>query len=187
MEVRSKAENRSRAIAEELQHLGAHVCARLGPEVTHVVYREGCRRTAQWAERHQIPLVSVRWIQACKQAHKVLSSADFPALSEDLSHEGSPNALNARRRMRSMQPKSLEEDLKLSSERKRRNTRRNARRNELRRKVVEAEEVLRSFENDSNTSKPDNYFADPCIYVAKTPPSMREFAERRERRRKKRS
>lgn len=182
MEVRSQAENRSRAIAQELRDLGVTVSDRLGPNITHIVYRQGCRRTAQWAERHDVPLVSVSWIQACKQSQKLLPTDQFPV--EAAVPEGSSPGLYARRRMRSMQPKSLEEDLKLSSERKRRAARRNCRRNELRRRAAEAEERLWSCENDAKevNTRPDSYFTDPCIYVAKTPPSMKEFVERRGRR-----
>lgn len=62
VEVRSGNDNRSAAIAQELRHLGARVEPTFTDAVTHVVFKEGLRRTWIKALKRKVHLVSVSWI-----------------------------------------------------------------------------------------------------------------------------
>ena len=62
VEVRSKCENRSNVIAEELRKLGAQINDKLNVNVTHVVFKDGTNRTWERAKKLDIPLVSVLWV-----------------------------------------------------------------------------------------------------------------------------
>lgn len=62
VEVRSKCENRSKVIAEELRKLGADINEKLNVNVTHVVFKDGTNRTWERAKKLNIPLVSVLWV-----------------------------------------------------------------------------------------------------------------------------
>ena len=62
VEVRSSNDNRSAAIAHELSQLGAKVETTFSDEVTHVVYKEGLKRTWNRATKRGVPMVSVSWI-----------------------------------------------------------------------------------------------------------------------------
>ena len=63
VEVRSSNDNRSAAISQQLELLGAMTVTSLTPEVTHVVFKEGLKRTWNTAMRRNIPIVSVSWLE----------------------------------------------------------------------------------------------------------------------------
>ena len=62
VEVRSSNDNRSAAIAHELTQLGARVVSTFSDDVTHVVYKEGLKRTWNRANKRGVPMVSVSWL-----------------------------------------------------------------------------------------------------------------------------
>ena len=65
VDVRSGSENRSLAIACELTRLGATVLDRFTEGVTHVVFKDGHKRTLNMARRREgrVKLVSVLWVE----------------------------------------------------------------------------------------------------------------------------
>ena len=80
VEVRSKNENRSSAVRHELQQLGAQVVDKLGPEVTHVIWKEGKPSTRDRAKKRNIPVVNVLWVDSCKQNGELVSESLFPVV-----------------------------------------------------------------------------------------------------------
>lgn len=65
VEVRSTNDNRSKAICRELVHmvqLGAVVAKTFTDDVTHVVLKEGSKRTINKATKKGVHLVSVLWV-----------------------------------------------------------------------------------------------------------------------------
>jgi len=63
VDVRSESDNRSRAVGYELQQLGATVVDKFSESVTHLVYKDGKKRTLDMALRRKIHLVSVLWVE----------------------------------------------------------------------------------------------------------------------------
>ena len=77
VEVRSNHENRSNAVCHELRQLGAEVVDKLGPEVTHVIWKEGKPSTKERAKKRGIPVVSVLWLASCKQKREHVAEDIF--------------------------------------------------------------------------------------------------------------
>ena len=63
VEVRSSNDNRSAVICRQLEQLGATTVSCLSGDVTHVVFKEGLKRTWNTATRRNIPIVSVSWLE----------------------------------------------------------------------------------------------------------------------------
>lgn len=47
-------------------------------KVTHIVFRDGYRKTYDKAIERNIPLVSARWVEYSRMAGKMLNPADYP-------------------------------------------------------------------------------------------------------------
>jgi microcephalin len=62
VEVRTANDNRSAAVKLVLERMGAIVEDTFTSNVTHVVFKEGKKRTVDKAHKHGIPLVSVLWV-----------------------------------------------------------------------------------------------------------------------------
>ncbi|XP_038047413.1 microcephalin-like isoform X3 [Patiria miniata] len=114
VEVRTKMENRSNSVCKQLERLGAVVVKKFTNDepVTHVVWKDGKKSTKDKAIKRGIHLVSVLWVDSCKQNQRRAEESLFPVTdcNED-------TAIVIPRRMKSMQPKSFEEDLESSTER----------------------------------------------------------------------
>jgi hypothetical protein len=63
VEVRSGNENRSRAVSRELLNLGAEIEHFFSDRVTHVVFKDGQKRTYDRAVKLGRHLVSVLWVE----------------------------------------------------------------------------------------------------------------------------
>jgi len=62
VDVRTECDNRSRAIESVLRQLGAAVSFKLSKDVTHVVFKDGKKRTRDVALRRRLHFVSVLWL-----------------------------------------------------------------------------------------------------------------------------
>lgn len=62
VDVRTECDNRSRAVEAVLRQLGAEVSSKISKDVTHVVFKDGKKRTRDMASRRQLHLVSVLWV-----------------------------------------------------------------------------------------------------------------------------
>ncbi|XP_078610440.1 microcephalin-like isoform X1 [Branchiostoma floridae x Branchiostoma japonicum] len=113
-------ENRSKAVAKQLELLGAQVEPKLSREVTHVVFKDGRKSTLDKATKKGIHLVSVLWVESCRKKQVHVNEGLFPISRPD---EGNTPVLTRIRRYRSMQPKSFEEELAGSAERVRKRRR----------------------------------------------------------------
>ena len=89
VEVRSKNENRSSAVRHELLQLGAQVVNKLGPDVTHVIWKEGKPSTKDRAKKRGVHVVTVLWVASCKQNEEHVSEVLFPVL-DNKENEGTP-------------------------------------------------------------------------------------------------
>ncbi len=63
VEVRTGADNRSKAIVSKLRQLGASVEGKLCDKVTHVIWKDGKKSTVDRARKRGIPVVTVLWVE----------------------------------------------------------------------------------------------------------------------------
>ena len=82
--MRSKSENRSNAVSHELRQLGATVVNKLGPEVTHVIWKEGRPSTRDRARKRGAHVVSVLWVASCKQNDSHVDEQLFHVSGQDV-------------------------------------------------------------------------------------------------------
>ncbi|XP_060083264.1 microcephalin-like [Ylistrum balloti] len=115
VEVRSTNDNRTKAICKELENLGAMIKKTFTDDVTHVVYKEGCKRTRTKAQKRGVYLVSVLWVDSCKQNQEHVSERLYPATLPD--DKSTPILLTKLKKMKSMQPRDFDEDVANSAER----------------------------------------------------------------------
>ena len=106
VDVRTECDNRSSAVESVLRQLGAEVSTKLSKEVTHVIYKDGKKRTRDVALRQQLHFMSVLWLVKFKEMCARVSESDYPVAPP--SH--TPLPYGRYKRYRSMQPKSIEED-----------------------------------------------------------------------------
>jgi len=62
VDVRTECDNRSRAVECVLRQLGAEVSSKLSKDVTHVIFKDGKKRTRDVALRRRLHFVSVLWL-----------------------------------------------------------------------------------------------------------------------------
>ena len=111
VEVRSKNENRSDVVIDQLLALGALVVPRLINRCTHVVFKEGSLTTYNKAKKMNVVLVSVNWIEACKKEKVKVAEHLYPPMNQE--KYDSPGLFPKLRKTKSLQPKSDEEFSKL--------------------------------------------------------------------------
>ncbi|XP_073482750.1 microcephalin [Aquarana catesbeiana] len=98
----SRTENYSQSFTEQLLNLGAKVTKRLNKQVTHVVFKDGSESTWDKAVKSGVKLVSVLWVDKCREAASHVDESLFPALNPN---EGLPHLMKKKRKC--MQPKDL--------------------------------------------------------------------------------
>ncbi|ESO03430.1 hypothetical protein HELRODRAFT_173726 [Helobdella robusta] len=87
VDVHALKHNYSSTFATELIELGANVSKRMTPDVTHVVFKDGSRRTVKAAMRRNLPLVNTVWVDNCRKKHRredeMLYLARIPPKKDD--------------------------------------------------------------------------------------------------------
>jgi len=78
VEVISGQDDCSGGIKRVLKALGATVNERLLKNTTHVIFKNGRLSTYQKARKMNVPIVSILWVEACKQHLIVAHPGDFP-------------------------------------------------------------------------------------------------------------
>jgi len=111
VEVRSKNENRSDVVIDQLVALGASVVPRIGTKCTHVLFKEGSLATYNKAKKLGLFIVSVNWLEACKISKIMVSESLYPTMNQD--KYDSPGLFPKLRKTKSLQPKSDEEFSKM--------------------------------------------------------------------------
>ncbi|XP_071965258.1 microcephalin-like [Antedon mediterranea] len=112
VEVRCGFENRSKAVSKQLELLGANISNRLTKEVTHVIWKDGKPSTYERAVKWGIHILSVLWVDSCRQNQQHVAESLFQVKTGD---DGSP-IIGRLKRLKSMQPKLIEDQIKKSSE-----------------------------------------------------------------------
>lgn len=115
IEARSNTENRFEGISKQMEMLGATVVKKFTPEVTHVIFKDGKKTTREKAIKKGIHLVSVLWVESCRQSGKRVSEDLFPVVEPE--QAVTPLMVGRLKRTKSMQPKAFEEDVQNSADR----------------------------------------------------------------------
>ncbi|XP_023216979.1 microcephalin-like isoform X2 [Centruroides sculpturatus] len=79
VEVRSGRENRSKVVENRLQQMGAKIVPRIRKSTTHVIFKEGRKSTRDIAVKKGIHLVSVLWVESCRQRKCHVPESEYPA------------------------------------------------------------------------------------------------------------
>ncbi|VDH90459.1 microcephalin [Mytilus galloprovincialis] len=174
VEVRSTNDNRSDAIRKELEQLGATVTKKFTEDVTHVIFKEGSKRTKTKAAKNKCHLVSVLWVDSCKQYQEHVSERLYPAVLPT-TNKGTPLFLAKLKKAKSMQPSNFEEEVANSAERC------NKRKKQLVEKLQSSECTPQNSPNlgrilvqETQPRTPIDINTPIRLLIPDTPPSMRE-------------
>ncbi|XP_052256971.1 uncharacterized protein LOC127862060 [Dreissena polymorpha] len=176
-EVRTGNDNRSESVRRELEQLGATVVRKFEDNVTHVVFKEGSKRTLNKATKKGVHLVSVLWVENCKLNQERVSERMYPAVVPHL--KGTPLLMTKLKKAKSMQPLDFEEELANSTER----LKRKRKKLEAISKYLSSQDQTPSSARRSNVlvmdtqprSSEEGFVLTPIrLTIPDTPPSMRE-------------
>jgi len=109
VDVRTDSDNRSKSIENEVEKLGATVVSHFSKKVTHLIFKDGSKPIYDKAKRAGIPIVSYLWVVACKENGEIVAVTDYPAISS----QDYDSPYFKWRKTKSMQPKELDEELKI--------------------------------------------------------------------------
>ncbi|XP_074035088.1 microcephalin [Leptinotarsa decemlineata] len=84
IDIKSKEGDRSSGVKAILRSMGATIAEHFNREVTHVIFKDGSFSTYQKANLLNIHLVSVLWIEACRNSRMKVAEKKFPALGTDV-------------------------------------------------------------------------------------------------------
>nr|XP_015218719.1 PREDICTED: microcephalin isoform X1 [Lepisosteus oculatus]XP_015218720.1 PREDICTED: microcephalin isoform X1 [Lepisosteus oculatus]XP_015218721.1 PREDICTED: microcephalin isoform X1 [Lepisosteus oculatus]XP_015218722.1 PREDICTED: microcephalin isoform X1 [Lepisosteus oculatus] len=79
----SKNENYSKTFALQLMDMGAVVTKTFNKQVTHVVFKDGHQKTWQKAKKTGVKLVSVLWVESCKESGQRADESLYPAVWDE--------------------------------------------------------------------------------------------------------
>ncbi|XP_067388129.1 microcephalin isoform X2 [Emydura macquarii macquarii] len=99
----NRTENYSKTFAQQLLDMGAKVSKTFNKQVTHVVFKEGHLATWKKAQKTGVKLVSVLWVEKCREAGAHVDESLFPAI---YTNEGLPLLI---KKHKCMQPKDFVE------------------------------------------------------------------------------
>jgi len=113
VDFRAENENRSNVIKNVARELGAAIADKLGPGVTHVIFKDGSRINYQKAKKSGLPILSAGWLEESKKEGRKMPECQFPSVS--LEKYDTPGLFPKAKKMKSMQPKTLDEDFEAVS------------------------------------------------------------------------
>eukprot|EP00124_Ichthyophonus_hoferi_P001746 Ihof_evm8s100 gene=Ihof_evmTU8s100 len=79
VEIGPASSDASKAVGAEMKKMGAKIAKRFSTDVTHVVFKEGKCATYDKAMARGLHLVSVLWVDGCKQSGVRVNEKDFAA------------------------------------------------------------------------------------------------------------
>jgi len=113
VDFRTGHENLGKAIETKALELGATISGKLATDVTHVIFKDGSLANYRRAKRVGAHIVSAKWLEDSREHGKKMAESEYPTVSRD-KYE-SPGLFPKLRKLKSMQPKSLEEDFQAAS------------------------------------------------------------------------
>ncbi|KAM8809950.1 microcephalin [Eudromia elegans] len=97
----NRTENYSKTFEQQLLDMGAKVSKTFNKHVTHVVFKEGRLATWRKAKKTGVKIVSILWVEKCRETGEHVDESLFPAVC---TNEGLPLPV---RKHKCMQPKDF--------------------------------------------------------------------------------
>ncbi|KAM4693700.1 microcephalin [Discoglossus pictus] len=91
----NRTENYSKTFSQQLLNLGAKVSKTFNKQVTHVVFKDGNKGTWDKAVKTGVRLVSVLWVEKCREAEDHVDESLFPAIN---TNDGLPQIVKKKRK-----------------------------------------------------------------------------------------
>ena len=107
VEVRTGSENRSACVISRLESMGANISENLTSRCTHLIFKDGSLSIYNKAKKLGIHIVSVTWIEACRNDGTRLPEANYPC--SNVERYENPGLFPKLRKAKSMQPKDPDE------------------------------------------------------------------------------
>uniref|UniRef100_A0ABM5GGE8 Microcephalin n=1 Tax=Pogona vitticeps TaxID=103695 RepID=A0ABM5GGE8_9SAUR len=99
----SRTENYSKVFSQQLLDMGAKVSKTFNKQVTHVIFKDGLSSTWNRAKKAGVKLVSVLWVEKCREVGAHVDESVYPAKN---AIEGLPHFI---KKHKCMQPKDFME------------------------------------------------------------------------------
>ncbi|CAJ0967147.1 unnamed protein product, partial [Ranitomeya imitator] len=77
----NRTENYSKMFSQQLLNLGAKVSKTFNKQVTHVIYKDGSQSTWDKAVKNKVHLVSVLWVDKCRETSEHVEESGYPAIN----------------------------------------------------------------------------------------------------------
>ncbi|XP_073531497.1 microcephalin [Phyllobates terribilis] len=77
----NRTENYSKMFSQQLLNLGAKVSKTFHKQVTHVIYKDGSQNTWDKAVKNKVQLVSVLWVDKCRETSVRVEESGYPAIN----------------------------------------------------------------------------------------------------------
>ncbi|NWX27334.1 MCPH1 protein, partial [Notiomystis cincta] len=170
----NRTENYSKTFEQQLLDMGAKVSKTLNKHVTHVVFKDGRLTTWKKAQKMGVKIVSVLWVEKCRETGVHVDESLFPAVD---TNEG---LLIPIKKHKCMQPKDYVEKTPENNRKLQRRLDQMAKELALQKTSVNAETdvpVLLFEDNGSLIYSPVNKIKDQCNAMERRIKDMKEKRE----------
>ncbi|XP_044864929.1 microcephalin isoform X8 [Mauremys mutica] len=168
----NRTENYSKTFAQQLLDMGAKVSKTFNKQVTHVVFKEGHLATWRKAQKTGVKLVSVLWVEKCREAGTHVDESLFPAI---YTNEGLPLLI---KKHKCMQPKDFVEKTPENDKRLQKKLDLMAKELDIQKTATETDIPVLLFEDDGSLAySPTNKIKDQCSAMEKRIKDMKEKRE----------
>ncbi|NXF50075.1 MCPH1 protein, partial [Oceanites oceanicus] len=170
----NRTENYSKTFEQQLLDMGAKVSKTLNKHVTHVVFKDGRLATWRKAQKMGVKIVSVLWVEKCRETGVHVDESLFPAVD---TNEGLPPLI---KKHRCMQPKDFVEKTPENDRKLQRRLDQMAKELAVQKIAINAETdvpVLLFEDNGSLVYSPVNKIKDQCSAMERR---IKEMKEKRE-------
>ncbi|NXR51732.1 MCPH1 protein, partial [Hippolais icterina] len=168
----NRTENYSKTFEQQLLDMGAKVSKTLNKHVTHVVFKDGHLTTWKKAQKMGVKIVSVLWVEKCRETGVHVDESLFPAVD---TNEG---FLLPTKKHKCMQPKDYVEKTPENNRKLQRRLNQMAKELALQKTAVNADVPVLLFEdNGSLIYSPANKIKDQCNAMERRIKDMKEKRE----------
>ncbi|NXI91451.1 MCPH1 protein, partial [Psophia crepitans] len=170
----NRTENYSKTFEQQLLGMGAKVSKTLNKHVTHVVFKDGRLATWKKAQKMGVKIVSVLWVEKCRETGVRVDESSFPAV--DISEE-LPLLI---KKHKCMQPKDFVERTPENDRKLQRRLNQMAKELAVKKTAINAETdvpVLLFEDNGSLVYSPVNKIKDQCNAMERIIKEMKEERE----------
>ncbi|NWQ87243.1 MCPH1 protein, partial [Burhinus bistriatus] len=170
----NRTENYSKTFEQQLLDMGAKVSKTLNKHVTHVVFKDGRLATWRKAQKMGVKIVSVLWVEKCRETGVHVDESLFPAVD---TNEGLPLLI---KKHKCMQPKDFVEKTPENDRKLQRRLDQMAKELAVQKTAINAETdvaVLLFEDNGSLVYSPVNKIKNQCSAMERR---IKEMKEKRE-------